>query len=80
MGVGKGQTARELARQTGRFAVDTDDLIESLTKKKIRKIFADQGEAAIPQNGTTGCRLVKAFCQQHDSIYRWWFFYGKKDP
>lgn len=45
MGVGKGQTARELARQTGRFAVDTDDLIESLTKKKIRKIFADQGEA-----------------------------------
>ncbi len=45
MGVGKGRTARELARQTGRFAVDTDDLIESLTKKKIRKIFADQGEA-----------------------------------
>lgn len=44
MGVGKGRTARALAEKTGRFAVDTDDLIESLVKKKIRKIFADQGE------------------------------------
>lgn len=46
MGVGKGRTARELASITGRYAVDTDDLIESLCKTKIRKIFASQGEAA----------------------------------
>ena len=46
MGVGKGRTARELSHLTGRFAVDTDNMIESLTKNKIRNIFADQGEAA----------------------------------
>jgi shikimate kinase len=44
MGVGKGRTARALAALTGRFAVDTDDLIESKTKSKIRHIFAEQGE------------------------------------
>ncbi len=44
MGVGKGRTARALARETGRFAIDTDDLIESLVKMKIRKIFANHGE------------------------------------
>jgi len=49
MGVGKGRTARALAAKTGRFAVDTDDLIESLAKKKIRKIFADQGEPLFRQ-------------------------------
>ena len=46
MGVGKGRTARELSRLTGRFAVDTDNMIESLAKEKIRNIFAEQGEAA----------------------------------
>jgi len=44
MGVGKGRTARALAAHTGRFAVDTDDLIESMVKSKIRHIFAQQGE------------------------------------
>ncbi|MBM9513512.1 shikimate kinase [Desulfogranum marinum] len=44
MGVGKGRTARALAQDTGLVAIDTDDLIESMAKKKIRKIFADQGE------------------------------------
>ncbi|MGB3211322.1 MAG: shikimate kinase [Desulforhopalus sp.] len=46
MGVGKGRTARELSQLTGRLMVDTDNIIESFTKKKIRVIFADQGEAA----------------------------------
>ncbi|MCI5130954.1 MAG: shikimate kinase [Candidatus Electrothrix sp. EH2] len=46
MGVGKGRTARALAQQTGRFAVDTDDLIESMVNMKIRTLFAKQGEAA----------------------------------
>lgn len=46
MGVGKGRTARELARQTGRITIDTDDLIESATNLRIKKIFAQQGEPA----------------------------------
>jgi shikimate kinase len=45
MAIGKGRTARELHRQTGRFSVDTDDLIESLVKMKIKKIFKRHGEA-----------------------------------
>lgn len=46
MGVGKGRTARQLASVTGRFAIDTDDAIESLAKMKIRTIFAENGEVA----------------------------------
>ena len=46
MGVGKGQIARILATMTNRYAVDSDDLIESLTNKKIKKIFSTQGEKA----------------------------------
>lgn len=49
MGVGKGRTARALAAATGCFAIDTDDLIESLLKTKIRTFFADQGEPAFRQ-------------------------------
>jgi len=44
MGVGKGRAARALAAKTGLYAVDTDDLIESLFNVKIRKIFALHGE------------------------------------
>ena len=44
MGVGKGRCARELAARTGRYTIDTDDLIESMVKMKIRKIFAEYGE------------------------------------
>jgi shikimate kinase len=44
MGVGKGRTARALAEKTGYYTVDTDDLIETLVNKKIRKIFKRQGE------------------------------------
>ena len=46
MGVGKGRTARALAAELGCLAIDTDDLIESFTKTKIRDIFARQGEGA----------------------------------
>jgi shikimate kinase len=49
MGVGKGRTARALAAATGGFAVDTDDLIESFLKAKIRTIFAAQGEPVFRQ-------------------------------
>jgi len=44
MGVGKGRTARALAVRTGKYTVDTDDLIETMVKMKIRTIFAEHGE------------------------------------
>lgn len=44
MGVGKGRTARALSAKTGMFTIDTDDLIETLVNKKIRKIFKESGE------------------------------------
>ena len=46
MGVGKGSVARELSKLTGCFAIDGDDMIESLFNKKIAKIFESEGEAA----------------------------------
>lgn len=44
MGVGKGTVARALVKASDYFAVDTDDLIESLENKKIKKIFKENGE------------------------------------
>jgi len=44
MGVGKGRVARALVEKTGMYAIDTDDLIESMVNMKIRKIFARYGE------------------------------------
>ena len=47
MGVGKGTLAREMVRlEDGLYALDTDDMIESVTNTKIKKIFAESGEAA----------------------------------
>lgn len=45
MAVGKGRTARELSRLTGYYCIDTDDLIESMVKMKIKKFFTAHGEA-----------------------------------
>jgi shikimate kinase len=44
MGVGKGTTARALVKASDMYAVDTDDLIESLENRKIKKIFENEGE------------------------------------
>lgn len=44
MGVGKGTLAREIVRNSDFFAIDTDDLIESLENRKIKKIFEIEGE------------------------------------
>jgi len=44
MGVGKGTTARAFAKEYGVFNIDTDDLIESKENRKIKKIFATEGE------------------------------------
>jgi shikimate kinase len=46
MGVGKGTTARAFAKTYGVYNIDTDDLIESKENRKIKKIFAKEGEAA----------------------------------
>ena len=43
MGVGKGRVARALVEKTGMFAIDTDDLIESMFNKKIKNRY-DQCE------------------------------------
>lgn len=45
MGVGKGTIARAIFENKGKFSIDTDDLIESITKMKIKKIFELKGEA-----------------------------------
>ena len=45
MGVGKGTVARAYAKKYDRFAIDTDDLIESLENRKIKTIFAEDGES-----------------------------------
>ena len=44
MGVGKGRVARALVERTGMYAIDTDDLIESLVNMRVRKIFKLHGE------------------------------------
>ncbi len=49
MGVGKGRTARKLASITGRYTVDTDDLIETKVKMKIRAVFKEYGEPLFRQ-------------------------------
>lgn len=45
MGVGKGSIAREIVKQTGMVALDTDDLIESMENRKVKTIFEEEGEA-----------------------------------
>jgi shikimate kinase len=44
MGVGKGSIAREVTKHSDYIAIDTDDIIESMTNKKIKDIFGDEGE------------------------------------
>jgi shikimate kinase len=44
MGVGKGTVSREIVKQSGVVAVDTDDIIESMENRKIKKIFETEGE------------------------------------
>lgn len=45
MGVGKGSVAREVIKHSEYMSIDTDDLIESIENKKIKKIFTEDGEA-----------------------------------
>lgn len=45
MGVGKGTVARALVKSSSYFAIDTDDLIESIESSSVKKIFKCKGEA-----------------------------------
>jgi shikimate kinase len=45
MGVGKGTVARALVQNSDFFAIDTDDIIESIENRKIKKIFKEDGES-----------------------------------
>ena len=45
MGVGKGSIARELTKHSDYMAIDTDDLIESMQNRKIKRVFEEEGEA-----------------------------------
>ncbi len=44
MGVGKGTVARALVSASDFYAIDTDDLIESMENRRIKKIFKVEGE------------------------------------
>ena len=44
MGVGKGTTARAFSKKYNVYNIDTDDLIESKENRKVKKIFAQDGE------------------------------------
>ena len=44
MGVGKGSVAREVVKNSEYIAIDTDDLIESMENRKIKKIFEKDAE------------------------------------
>ena len=44
MGSGKSSVGRVLAKQKGMYFIDTDSLIESSEGRKIRDIFAEDGE------------------------------------
>ena len=44
MGVGKGSIAREIVGNSSYIALDTDDLIESIENKRVKKIFEEKGE------------------------------------
>ncbi len=46
MGVGKGSVAREVIKHSKKYmTIDTDDLIESMENRKIKSVFAEEGEA-----------------------------------
>lgn len=45
MGVGKGSVAREVVKNSKYLALDTDDFIESMENRRVKKIFEEDGEA-----------------------------------
>ncbi len=60
MGAGKSTVARRLARSCGVSALDLDTYIERACGKKIRQVFADEGEAVFRQMEAHALREVAA--------------------
>ena len=69
MGVGKGRTARMLAEKTGRFAVDCDDLIESFSNVKVKKIFAQFGEPRFRELEREVASVARTKCKKNHNLY-----------
>lgn len=66
MGCGKTEVGRRLAAKIGWSFIDTDDLIEKQTAKKIEKIIAEKGESGFRE---IEARLIPPLlCNQHQTI------------
>ena len=65
MGVGKTRVGRILARELGRYFLDTDRMIEQRAGKTIAEIFADEGEAHFRQLERD---CVLETCQRPDAV------------
>ena len=72
MGVGKGSVAREIVKDSSYIALDTDDLIESMENKKVKKVFEDDGEAYFREIEKKCCSLVRKQCEKYTDINRRW--------
>ena len=60
MGCGKSTVGKKLANALGFEFLDTDDLIEQQTGKKISQIFAEEGEEVFRQMETDLLKQLKA--------------------
>lgn len=61
MGSGKSAVGRYLAREIGFRYLDTDEIIEAVAKKPIKKIFSEEGESHFRDLESTVLEQVSAF-------------------
>ncbi len=65
MGSGKSSTARPLAKQLGYSFVDSDAVIEEVTKKSIDKIFIEEGEEGFRDIES---QVIRAIGERHSLV------------
>jgi len=70
MGVGKGSVAREIIKISDYVSIDTDDLIESMENRTIKKIFEEEGEAYFRALEKKSCDVASSKCYKHPYIHR----------
>lgn len=78
MGVGKGTVARALVKETNYFAIDTDDLIESVENRTVKKIFQESKEAYF-REVEKKCSLWLEKCVDHTIISTGGGFYKQEN-